>query len=235
MQHAPCGLHYPGLMYRRLLYTAVLVVLSALTQSALLVAPTHISTAVAAPQEELISTAPAALESTVTSPASRVFSVPFYSQFTDITPPEWKKISCGIASLAMLIDFYGDAVVADELLQEGIQSGAYITDAGWSHAGLIALAQQHGLEGRTQGLSHLSMTDAFAALKTALAEGPVMVSVHYTFDPQNPIPHLVVITGVADGLVYYNDPAEDAGAGTVSITQFTSAWKKRYIEIRPAS
>jgi len=58
------------------------------------------------------------------------------------------------------------------------------------------------------------------------------VSVHYTFKPTNPIPHLVIVTGVEDGKVYYNDPAEKSGNGSISIEQFQSAWKKRYIAIR---
>jgi len=35
--------------------------------------------------------------------------VPFYSQFVDISAPAWKKVGCGIASLAMIIDFYKPA------------------------------------------------------------------------------------------------------------------------------
>lgn len=169
------------------------------------------------------------------TPPATVSDVPFYSQFADITPSEWRKLSCGIASLAMLIDFYQAAVLPDTLLQQGIDSGAYIESAGWSHAGLIGLAKRYGLTGETRGLSGLSMADAFAELSEAVAEGPVMASVHYTFQPTNPIPHLVVVTGVRDGLVYYNDPAETGGGGSVSVEQFQSAWKKRYIEIRPTS
>jgi predicted double-glycine peptidase len=77
------------------------------------------------------------------------------------------------------------------------------------------------------------MSDAFAALEDATAVGPVMTSVHYTFEPTNPIPHLVVVSSINDGLVYYNDPAEPNGGGSISIAQFQSAWKKRYITIRP--
>lgn len=158
--------------------------------------------------------------------------VPFYSQFDDITPVAWRKIGCGIASLAMLIDYYKPTVNVDTLLEEGIANGAYIENAGWSHAGLINLAQSYGLSGAAHSYAYLGMTDAFATLESAVAAGPVMVSVHYTFDPTNPIPHLVVITGVHDGRVYYNDPAEASGDRSISIEQFQSSWKKRHIEIR---
>lgn len=174
------------------------------------------------------------IKSKIASADTGVFTVPFFSQFADITPVEWKKVGCGIASLAMLVDFYkpGSASV-DELLQDGIASGAYLSSAGWTHAGLINIAKKFGLTGESRSLADLSMTDAFAKLATVVAEGPVMVSVHYTFEPTNPIPHIVVVNGVKDGKVFYNDPAEGAGGHSLSIEKFKGAWKKRYISIRP--
>lgn len=168
------------------------------------------------------------------SPSDDVFTVPFYSQFADITVPQWQKVGCGIASVAMLIDFYTEAVSVDALLEEGIASNAYLSDAGWTHAGLIALAERRGLVGQTVSLAGYSRDGAFAELEKVLQVGPVMASVHYTFEPTNPIPHLVVINGVKDGLVYYNDPAEQGGGGSLSIEKFQNAWKKRYISIRPS-
>lgn len=164
---------------------------------------------------------------------TKVASVPFYSQFADISAPEWRKIGCGIASLAMLIDFYTtEDISVDALLKEGISANAYTGNAGWSHAGLIGLAKDHGLSGEAVYMTDLSMESAFSKLETELNEGPVMASVHYTFTPTNPIPHLVIITGVENGKVYYNDPAEKAGNGSISIEKFQSSWKKRYIAIR---
>lgn len=166
---------------------------------------------------------------------NRIFSVPFYSQFSDISSPEWQKVGCGIASLSMIIDFYSDEKVSvDTLLDSGIKAGAYITTAGWSHAGLIGLSHSYGLDGESVSLVDLNMKSAFNTLEKELQHGPVMVSVHYTFEPTNPIPHLVVVDGVSDGKVYYNDPAEKTGGGSISVEHFQSAWKKRYISIRPA-
>jgi ABC-type bacteriocin/lantibiotic exporter with double-glycine peptidase domain len=163
-----------------------------------------------------------------------VYTVPFYSQFANISTPSWQKVGCGIASVAMIIDYYADeTIVVDTLLEQGIKDGSYLSDAGWTHAGLIALAQAYGLDGKSVSLSGLGIDEAFKKFKQELAKGPLMASVHYTFEPTNPIPHLVVITGVADGLVYYNDPAEVSGGGSLSIEKFQQAWKKRYISIRP--
>lgn len=167
--------------------------------------------------------------------ASKIFSVPFFSQFDDITPTAWKKIGCGIASLAMLIEFYepGSASV-DTLLQEGIEKNAYLNNAGWTYAGLITVSEKYGITGITHDFGTADMETAFGELETALKKGPVMVSVHYTFDPQNPIPHLVVLNGIKDDLIYYNDPAEKIGGGSLSISKFQKSWKKRYIEFYPA-
>ncbi len=167
--------------------------------------------------------------------ASSQADVPFYSQFTDISSPSWQKVGCGIASLAMLIDHYSkeDTIDVDELLVAGIQSNAYVEDAGWSHAGLIALAQSYGLTGASHSLAHLTQSAAFAELENVLKTGPVMVSVHYTFEPTNPIPHLVVVNRVDHGRIYYNDPAEQSGNNSITVEKFKRAWKQRYIEIRP--
>lgn len=159
--------------------------------------------------------------------------VPFYSQFNDITPASWKKVGCGIASLAMLIEYYNPGeVVVDTLLQEGIDANAYLDSAGWTYAGLIGISKKYGMGGQTYDFGNLSMENAYKELLAGLEEGPVMASVHYTFQKTNPIPHLVIINGIEDGKVYYNDPAEKEGGGSISVAQFQSAWKKRYIEFR---
>ena len=157
--------------------------------------------------------------------------LPFYSQFNDITLAKWKKIGCGVASAAMIINYYyPNSVSVNTLLQEGINSGAYINGAGWSHQGLANIFIEHGLIGKTFDLSQLSMDKAFEKLNEILEkDGPSIASVHYTFDPKNKIPHLVVINGVKDGLVYYNDPASDSGNKTISIEKFKNSWKKRFI------
>lgn len=175
-------------------------------------------------------------EDQTTTADGGVYSVPFYSQFADISSPQWKKIGCGIASLAMLIEFYEPgSVTVDTLLQEGIAADAYLTSAGWTYAGLIGISKKYGLGGRSYDLGHQSTESAFEALTEALEDGPVMVSVHYTFTPTNPIPHLAIATGIRDGRFFYNDPADSSGDKSISIEQFKSAWKKRYIEFRPTS
>lgn len=161
--------------------------------------------------------------------------VPFYSQFTDISSPQWRAVGCGIAATAMLVDYFTEDmnVSVDALLNEGIASGAYLQNAGWIHAGLIALAEKRGLRGSSVSLANLSPKAALIELENVLVDGPVMASVYYTFTPGHPIPHLVVINDIVGDTVYYNDPAEPSGGGSISVEKFLPAWKQRYIEIRP--
>ncbi len=159
--------------------------------------------------------------------------VAFYSQFADIQSVEWKKTSCGIASLAMLIDYYKPgAVTPQKLLIQGINSGAYVSDAGWSHQGLANLASKYGLESKVYDLSKLDSKTAFSQFEDIVKDGPVIASIHYKFDPKNPIPHLVVITDIEGDKVFYNDPATTEGDKQVSKDQFMKSWKKRFIVVR---
>lgn len=166
-------------------------------------------------------------------PASTVLSVPFYSQFTDISSAKWQKVGCGITSLAMVIDYYKPAIPVNTLLAEGLALGAY-SNAGWTYSGLITTSKKYGMQGTAYDLGSSDMNKAFSQFSTTLKAGPVIASVHYKFDPKSTIPHLVVINSIKDGVVYYNDPAAKSGGLTISVADFQMAWKKRYIVIRPS-
>ncbi len=167
--------------------------------------------------------------------AAEAPKVPFVSQLTDIKAQEWKKIGCGVASLAMIIDYYEPGtVLVNTLLKEGIAQGAYLKNAGWTYAGLIKLSRKYGLDGKSYDLGTLSKASAFAKFKESLSKGPVIASVFYKFDPKSPIPHLVVINRLVDGVIYYNDPAAKSADKQISVADFQKGWKQRFIVIRPA-
>lgn len=156
--------------------------------------------------------------------------VPFYSQFADIHTPSWQKIGCGITSLAMIINYYKpDAVSVDNLLLQGIASGAYDKNAGWIHKDLIDLSKKYGLHGSAYDLSKLSSDVAFIKLKKALEVGPVIVSVYYKFNPKSTIPHLVVIDGIDGDTLHYNDPASNGGDKTISVADFQKAGRRNIL------
>ncbi|OGF62297.1 hypothetical protein A2662_00990 [Candidatus Giovannonibacteria bacterium RIFCSPHIGHO2_01_FULL_45_33] len=161
-------------------------------------------------------------------------NVPFYSQFRDIQSLKWQKVGCGIADLAMLIEFYNPGSVSvNTLLGEAIAEGAYQQGAGWKHKALALLSEKYGLEGENYDLSGSDKNTAFAKLKNFLTDGPVIASVHYKFDPKSPIPHLVVINGIDGDTIYYNDPAEHTAGKKISVAGFLKGWKKRFIVVRP--
>ena len=135
----------------------------------------------------------------------------------------------------MVVDYYRSAVPVDILLSLATSSGAYNKSAGWTYAGLIGVAKKYGLEGKSYDLGKSDSAAAFTQFKKYLNDGPVIASVHYKFDPTNPIPHLVVIDGIDGDTVYYNDPAAKAGEKEISVADFLKAWKKRFIVIRPGS
>ncbi len=165
-----------------------------------------------------------------------VAHVPYYSQFTDVSAVEWKKNACGVVSIAMVVDYYSTKEISvDTMLSQALKSGAYLQSAGWTHKGLIDLATKYGMKGQAYDMTRSSQSAAFSAFTTQLKTGPVIASVHYKFEPTNPIPHLVVIVGMDKTHVYYNDPAT-AGAGKkLSIADFKKAWKQKFIVIRPVA
>lgn len=134
----------------------------------------------------------------------------------------------------MVIDYYTpDAVTVEGLLAEGIHAGAYQKNAGWIHAELISLSNQYGLHGRAYYLGGRTADAAFATFAASVAEGPVIASVHYKLEPTNPIPHMIVVTRIKDGQVYYNDPAARVGDKHIAVSAFQKAWKQKYIVLRP--
>ncbi len=190
----------------------------------------------AVPADSAASHAPLVQEVQAFARTAAIPTVPFLSQFKDISSSVLGKKGCGITSLAMLIDYYDKTKVSvDTLLTQGLQAGAYESGAGWTYKGLIAVSKKYGLDGASYDLARSDAAYAFSMFQNHLRDGPLIASVHYKFDPRNAIPHLVVITAIRDGLVYYNDPAAQAGGKSISISVFRKAWKQRFIAIRPMS
>jgi len=163
-------------------------------------------------------------------------NVPFYSQFHDIQPLAWQKVGCGVASLAMVIEYYKpETVSVNTILEQAVKSGAYNKSAGWIHKGLVTLSNSYGLNGNTYDLSKESKDKAFIQFKKSLKDGPVITSIFYKFNPKSPIPHLIVIDGIDGDTVYYNDPASKEGEQTISVDLFLKGWKKKFIVLRPSS
>lgn len=161
------------------------------------------------------------------------YNVPLYSQISDISSVEWKQKGCGVADLAMLIEFYKPkTTTVQKVLENALASGAYQKNVGWKHEGLADLAADYDLSGRTYDFSKSNKNTALNQFKDIIKEGPAIASIHRGFDPKSSFGHLIVVTGFDDNLVYYNDPGKRDGIRKVSITNFMNGWKKRLIVVR---
>lgn len=170
--------------------------------------------------------------SDLTDSAVSVPVVPFYSQIDDIDWVDWRSKACGVVGLAMIINYYfPDKTTPQQLLEEGLNAGHFLNGVGWKHMGLALMAQDHGLDGKSYDYLSYDMDFAYERLLEYLEKGPVIVSVFHSFDPQSPIPHLAVVNGIKNDVVYYNDPAEKFGGGSISVRDFQRGWKKRFIAI----
>jgi ABC-type bacteriocin/lantibiotic exporter with double-glycine peptidase domain len=161
------------------------------------------------------------------------FDVPLYYQISDISSVEWQKKGCGVADIAMLVEFYKpNTTSVQKVLEEALASGAYVKNVGWSHQGLADLAGKYGLVGKTYDFSKSDKETAFNQFKNVLKEGPVIASIRRDFDPKSSFGHLIVVTGLDENFVYYNDPGKREGFRKVSIADFNKGWKKRLIVLR---
>ncbi len=162
-----------------------------------------------------------------------IYKVPTRSQYLHIHHREWKDRSCGIVSVGMVLLFYKKIVTMDELLKQGLRAGAYKEPYGWTHAGLVSLAQKYKLHAAAYDWSKDIADEAFLKLVSFLEEGPVLASIHKDFDQKNG-GHLIVITGFKDGIIYYNEPASKKGESIkrkISKEIFLEGWKKRMLAI----
>ncbi len=169
----------------------------------------------------------------VTSVTTIRYDVPLYSQITDITSPEWKQKGCGVADLAMLIEYYKPkTTTVQKVLETALVFGAYQKNVGWSHEGLANLAKKYDLVGKTIDYTKLNKDTALSQLKDIIKEGPAIASIHRGFNPKSSFGHLIVITGFDNDLIYYNDPGKHDGIRKVTITDFLKGWKQRLIVVR---
>lgn len=155
------------------------------------------------------------------------------SQYIHIQDPEWKEKSCGIVSLAMLLNYFGKEISADQLLKDGLANNAYLEAVGWKHKELAELGKQYGLNGENLDWAALDTESAYKKAIGHLNPHPIMASIYNNFLPRNG-GHLVVITGADSDKIFYNDPAEkDINKITKEISprEFLKGWKRRIIII----
>lgn len=174
------------------------------------------------------------------------YNVPFVSQYEGITDPAWRWRGCGIVALHMVMRFWHSrnplraAPSVEALLGRGIEIGAYREGIGWTHRGLVDVARQFGYDGFNADHAPNSPTpksaeEVWQLISDALREGPVLASVYHYLDPTHGGGHIIVITGVEDDLVSFNDPEEvneNEGKKFIARSRFLQGFKNRFIVIR---
>ena len=162
------------------------------------------------------------------------YKVPSASQY-EFSDPHWKKHSCGAVSLEMILSYYNHPVSLTDIIQKGIALDAYDAGVGWVHAKLALLGNHFGLKGTNYDWAQDTDEYALSKLGGFLRKGPVIASIHKSFNPSKG-GHLVVITGIDRHRVYYNEPASHPGTRqkrTASLSRFLRGWKKRIIFLHP--
>lgn len=137
-------------------------------------------------------------------------SVPYYSQFIDVTDSFWMLRACGATSLKMVAESHG-VQVPDivTLCNEAKERGGYDMSNGWVHDYLVVKAKEFGLQSyRKEGLT--DFTDIIASLD---AGNPVIVSVEKRVLEQTRF-HMLVLVG-------YEKGEESESADTCNLTPVT--------------
>jgi len=128
-------------------------------------------------------------------------SVPYYSQFIDISDSFWMIRACGAATLKMVAEYH-EVTTPDlvTLCNEAKERNGYHMTNGWVHDYLVTKAKEFGLEAyRKEGIT------SFEEIKETLLQGtPVIVSVEKRVLEQARF-HLIVLVGYEDGMIFYHE------------------------------
>ncbi|EKD23741.1 MAG: hypothetical protein ACD_81C00188G0016 [uncultured bacterium] len=164
------------------------------------------------------------------------------AQAHDIKPYFWKRRSCGIASLCMIMNSYTQRIhkgTLQTLIDRGVVIHAYLAGIGWTHQGLIDLAKEYGFIGERFDYAKNDPQEGFDVLLNNVKKGPVIVSIHKDFNIKNG-GHLVVVNGYTktptEIILHIVDPKSKRikyAIRTVPQKKFVAGWKKRFIVIRP--
>jgi len=173
--------------------------------------------------------------------------IPYYSQYRDVTDPEWQQRACGVVCLKMILDARGiETPSLDEMIQDGVALGAY-SENGWLHDGLLALGAKYGGElyrkefrkkdADPETAERLNREGVDMILRELEAGHPVIVSAIKNFEISNKF-HMVLVVGaeIEEGIVkgfYYHDPdsyTDTKGAYQfVPMSTFGATWRRMAI------
>ena len=123
----------------------------------------------------------------------------------------WQDSSCGVLCLKMATEGFLDKEVdsVSQIIKKGKDLGAYSHDSGWSHQGLVNLAQQYGLN------AYSSETLNEKRLKQLLHQGSlIIISIKWAFEINSSLKekilfwkkhggHLALVIGYEEGKGFF--------------------------------
>lgn len=131
-----------------------------------------------------------------------IISVPLVDQNKNVKEKNWKKKSCAICSMKMMIDFDSKKhlnINIGQLIEEARKMGGYLEGIGWKHKIISDLAKKYGV--KLNFIKKFPKTSKEKAkwlkkLEDRIVKGkPVMASVYYQFNKKNG-GHVVVVNGI---------------------------------------
>lgn len=130
-------------------------------------------------------------------------SVPYYSQWKDITDTDWQIRSCGLLCLYSAVRFYKNDfdLDPDQFLQKAIEEGAF-GKSGWIHDKLVHLSHEMGVpakrmefRGKTDQETESLTEQAFREfIKSLLEEKLVIISTIRNWQEKDKF-HQVLLVG----------------------------------------
>lgn len=170
---------------------------------------------------------------------SMKLKVPFFWQYDESIPQDWRHRACTMSSLSMVLRFFEREVTPSEIIKEGLSlKGAYIQGVGWDHKASSWLAHNHGVqayseefrtlvENKPSQYDQIFLENGIKKIKKSVESGiPVLVSIKMDFKEENN-PHTIVIVGTTEnGFLYHDSKYEDGTYREVSEEVFKHAWRR---------
>ena len=177
----------------------------------------------------------------------------FYSQHSHEVDLDWRKKSCGIACVKMVIDYCGvSKPQIMDLIEQGRYIGGYNPEYGWNHDSLVNILRNHGVSAYRQEFKSQNINPSEKNSKKSKYEdrlcslgehkiiqfidkgAPSMISVEKGFIVGDSS-HLILVIGYKKELdhitgFFYLDPdnqlEDDKKCEFMSLDRFHNFWRK---------
>lgn len=178
--------------------------------------------------------------------------VPYVSQHNDVSDEKWKRHSCPIVCVYMVLKFMKEEddkieipEAVDDLIYEGFELRG-TGDYGWTHDSLVWLLHNHGVSAYREEFKSIDDSTAsrfrdigIEKIKKSIESGfPVVVSGIKGWNEEKKF-HTFLFTGLAEGKskniegFYYHDPdsysEKDGAHQYIPLDLFKEKWRKMAI------